>query len=109
MKAHYRTANGRITIEVEGGTQKELFKAVADVQEVFDADARCGDCQSADIAFRVREVDDNQYYELHCRNCQARLSFGQHKQGGTLFAKRVDDQKNPLPKGGWRKYTGRTS
>ena len=59
MKAHYRTRSGRITIEVEGQTPKDLFRAIAEFQEIFESDSMCGCCQSVTIRFRVRTVDEN--------------------------------------------------
>ena len=46
MKAHYKTRSGRITFEVEGQTPKDLFKAIAEFQEIFESDSACGCCQS---------------------------------------------------------------
>jgi hypothetical protein len=66
MKAHYRTRNGRIVVEVQAETQKGLFKAIAEAQSVFEADERCGLCLSDDIRFTVRSIDGNDYYELTC-------------------------------------------
>ena len=103
VKAHFKTRNNRLTFEVEGGDQKGLFEAVAELQEVFEADDNCGCCSLANIRFRVRTHDDNKYYELVCQECGAKLSFGQHKKGGTLFAKRTDES-GPLPNRGWYKW-----
>lgn len=102
MKAHYRTANGRITFEIEGGSQKELFEGISLLQEVFEADSTCGVCNSPEIRFRVRKVDTYVYYEYHCK-CGARLSFGQSKDMKSLFPKRKDDS-GWLPDRGWSKY-----
>lgn len=104
MKAHYKTRNGRIVIEVEAGSQKGLFKAMAEVADVFESED-CGSCKSNNIVPRVRTHDGNDYYELHCRDCGACLSFGQHKSGSTLFAKRVDEEGSYLENRGWKKYS----
>jgi len=77
MKAHYRTKSGRLTCEVEGQTFKQLFEGIAQVQEIFESDNACGACNSANIRFRVRPVQDNEFYELYCDDCTATLSFGQ--------------------------------
>ena len=61
MKAHYRTRNGRIVVELQAETQKALFKAVAEAQSVFEAADRCGLCESEDLRFNVRSVDGNDY------------------------------------------------
>ncbi len=104
MKMHYKTHGGKMTFEIEGETQRALFAGIAQVQEVFEADFECGCCGNEAIRFLVRSVNDNEFFELECIQCRARLSFGQHKKGGTLFAKRLDDQHNPLPDYGWRVY-----
>lgn len=102
MKAHYKTANGRITFELEGSGQKDLFEGIAALQEVFESDSKCGVCGATDIKFRVRKVDSFTFYELHC-SCGARLSFGQSKDMKSLFPKRKDDT-GWLPDRGWSKY-----
>lgn len=104
MRAQHKLLNGRTLIEVEGRNQKELFKALASVQDVFEADSQCGCCESANIRYSSRTVDDNDYYELACRACGASLSFGQHKNGETLFPKRKDSQGNLLANNGWKKW-----
>ena len=38
----------------------------------------------------MRTVDDNEYYELRCMDCGAKLAFGSMKKGGGLFPKRKD-------------------
>lgn len=108
MKATYTTVNGRITIEATGETPKALFAEIAAIQEVFDSDNVCGVCQSEEIRYIVRRVDDYVFYELRCKEpgCYARLEFGQAKKGGALFPKRKDDDGNWLPNRGWAKYQG---
>ena len=107
MKLQYTTKNKRITVEVEGDSQRDLFSEIGKVQEVFEQDT-CGKCGHDDIKFVVRTVDDNQYYELRCANCGARLSFGAMKKGGGLFPKRKDGEGNWLPDGGWVKWNPKT-
>lgn len=98
MKAHYRTRNGRIVFEIEAQTQKGLFREVAMLQDVFEADENCGACGSTNVRLQYRCIDANDYYSMACCDCGAELRFGQHKQGGTLFAKRTDGER------GWKKY-----
>jgi len=102
MKAHYRTKSGRISFEVEAQTFKQLFQAIAETQEVFEADTNCGCCNSANIRFRVRSAQDNEFYEIYCEDCTATLSFGQTRQGNKLYAKRKDNDGTPIPNRGWR-------
>lgn len=106
MKAHFRTQDNRITFEVEGIDQKAVFKQIALVQEVFDAESECGCCQSKAIRLRVRMADDNEYYEIVCEECHARFQFGQAKKGGTLFPKRRDES-GALPNRGWARWEGK--
>jgi hypothetical protein len=106
MKVTYTTKNGRMSTEIEGDSQRDIFAGIAEFQEVFEQ-SKCGKCGSEDIQFVVRTVDDNEYYELRCRACGARLSFGAHKKGGGLFPKRKDGD-NWLPDGGWVKWNAKT-
>jgi hypothetical protein len=102
MKVNYK-ANDKLEFELEGSGQKEIFKELALIQEIF-SETKCGLCGSTNIRFIVRNVDGNDYYELKCNDCGAVLAFGQHKKGGTLFPKRKDDDGNYLPNKGWYKY-----
>lgn len=102
MKVLYK-ANDKLQFEIEASGQKEVFKELAVIQEIF-AEAKCGMCGSANIRFIVRNVEGNDYYELRCMDCGAILTFGQHKKGGTLFPKRKDDNGNYLPHNGWHKW-----
>lgn len=109
MKINYTTNDGKMTVELEGTTQQELFAALAEFQEVFE-DNTCikGDESSSNVRFRVRNVDDNKYFEKVCvqpgvlRN--VRKSYGQLKVGGGLFPKNKDKDGNWLPDNGWVKW-----
>lgn len=104
MKLRYK-ANNKLEFEVEGAGQKEIFKEIAAIQEIFGED-NCGMCGNNNVKFIVRSVDGNDYFELKCCDikCGAVLSFGQHKKGGTLFPKRKDENNNYLPNNGWHKW-----
>jgi hypothetical protein len=102
MKVIYK-ANDKLTFELEASGQKEIFKELALIQEIF-SEEKCGLCSSTNLKFIVRNVDGNDYYELRCADCGALLAFGQHKKGGTLFPNRKDDNGNYLPNKGWHKY-----
>ncbi len=106
MKAHLRI--GRLTIEAQGETIKDLFRELATADEVFAAESECGICGSPDIGMQVRTVDSYQFYELKCKSqdCGAKFAFGQSKNGGGLFPKRKDEDGNWLPHGGWSKWEG---
>lgn len=105
MKLNFKLSKHAIT-ELEG-TQVEIFEQLSNIQDVF-GNARCGKCQCEDLKYVVREVDENKYYEIRCTNCFAKLQVGQHKKGGTLFAKRQevneDGERSWYPDQGWVKY-----
>ena len=101
MKINYR--NEKISVEIEGETQRELFSQLAAFQEVFD-ETVCGKCGSNNVKFVVRQVEDNDYYEIRCKDCNAKLAFGALKKGGGLFPKRKDSDGNWLPDMGWTKW-----
>tara|TARA_B100001939_G_C16924009_1_gene610680 strand:- start:1135 stop:1470 length:336 start_codon:yes stop_codon:yes gene_type:complete len=105
MKAKYKVGD-KLEFELDGAGQKELFKEIASIQEIF-GESKCGICGSENIKFVVRTVEDNEYYELRCMDCGAILSYGQHKKGGTLFPKRKDADGNYMKHNGWYKYTGK--
>jgi hypothetical protein len=105
MKAHYRTKSGSLTVELEAADVKGIVKQLAAVQEVFEAETSCGCCNGTNIRFRVRSVEDNDFYELVCQDpaCHAKFSFGQFKKGGGLFPKRKDTTGEYLTNRGWAK------
>ena len=107
MKAKYKVGD-KLEFELDGAGQKELFKEIASIQEIF-GENKCGICGSKNIKSIVRVVDDNEYYELRCMDCGAILSYGQHKKGGTLFPKRKDSDGNYMPNNGWHKWTPKKS
>ncbi len=107
MKVTYKTRNGKLSVELEGDSQRDIFGEISKFQEVFEEDT-CGKCGSDNIRFVVRNVDDNLYYELRCADCGARLAFGSMKKGGGLFPKRKDAEGNWLPDRGWVKWNPKT-
>jgi hypothetical protein len=76
---------------------------LAAAQEVFESESECGCCHAKELRFRVRVVDENEFYELAC-SCGARFEFGQHKKGGSLFPKRRAEDGTALPNRGWSKW-----
>lgn len=106
MKVQYKTGDGRLSVELEGESQRDLFEQLYRFQEVFE-EPGCGKCHSTDVRYVVRNVDDNLYYEKRCNKCGARLSFGSHKKGGGLFPKRKEGE-NWLPDNGWVKWNPKT-
>ena len=106
MKLSYTTANSRLTVELEADTHRELFAQISRFQEVFE-ETKCGKCGSEYLRFVVRTVDENEYFELRCMDCGAKLAFGSMKKGGGLFPKRKDGD-NWLPDNGWQKWNPKT-
>ena len=109
MNMTYASADGRMEFQIEGDSPKALFKKLSLVQEIFEADNKCGACGSSDIKVQARQHDDFEFFELACRECSARLQFGQHKKGGGLFAKRRDEDGNYLDGNGWTKFQAKTT
>jgi hypothetical protein len=103
MKLNYKVSD-KLSFELEGEGQKEIFKELSAIQEIFGEES-CGLCKSHNLRYVVRNVEGNDYYELRCADCGAILAFGQHKKGGTLFPRRKDDDGKWLPNRGWHKYT----
>ena len=115
MKVLYTTRDGRLTFELEGQTQAELFEKLAQTQEIFE-NRRCtkfGE-ESDEVNFVVREVDGNKFYELQYAGENPKLwgcrkSFGQSKQNkGQLFPHRKGEDGEFLPDNGWMKYDRET-
>lgn len=102
MKLRYRI-NDKVELELEGDGQKEIFKELSAVQEIF-GEEKCGLCEKGNLKFTVRNIDGNDYFEIRCNDCGGILSFGQHKKGGTLFPKRKDEDNKYLPNRGWHKW-----
>jgi hypothetical protein len=108
-----RIRYGNVELEGEGDTQKVVFSQLAAMTEVF-REENCGCCNNQNTIFTVRRVPDPkskgkkefEYYEKRCltKNCGARLAYGQHNEGGSLFPKRKDEDGNYLPNRGWVKY-----
>jgi translation initiation factor 2 beta subunit (eIF-2beta)/eIF-5 len=105
MKVTYQ--EGKLSVQLECDSQKELFTQLAQFQEVF-SETKCGKCGSENLRFVVRENDGNEYYELRCLDCGAKLAFGVMKKGGGLFPRRKDSDGNWLPDKGWTKWNPKT-
>jgi hypothetical protein len=111
MQLTYKLTD-KLTVSFEASGQKEILQNLSVLSEIF-SHSHCGACRKPDIRYVVRETSKGtkkfQYYELHCQNpaCRARLAFGQHSEGGTLFPKKKDDEGNYLPNNGWVKFNGK--
>ena len=107
MKVKYLSVNKRLTLETEGDV-KEVFEQLAVFDEIFN-ESICPVNESNNIAFRVREIDSNKYYEIYDRDSGHALGFGQTKVGNNLFPRRKDKEGNWLPNKGWTKWSGKES
>jgi hypothetical protein len=106
MKINYTSKNNRMNLQIESESAKDAFKKLAEFQEVFDEKC-CQQCKSDDLKFVVRTVDSNDYFELKCNGCFAKLAYGQHKTGGSLFPKRkLADGSFDKEFKGWHKWNG---
>lgn len=115
MKAKYRP-NDFMEFEIESDNIKEIFSQMSTIGETFPAEP-CGLCKSAETAPNVRKVDKYTYYELKCQKCGAKLSYGQNKDGVTLYPRRIYHRDHPLvqdkkvkadermPHRGWEKFS----
>ncbi len=86
MKLKYTTPDKRFQVEFDAANEKEMIKQVARFQEIFEINT-CGHCTKNNLRFSVRNIEDNDFYELQCRDCGYQLAFGQHKKNNTLFPK----------------------
>ena len=91
MKARIR-ATESLWFDVEAEQEDELFKQIARVQEVFQHKG-CGACSSTNIKFVCRlDNSENEWLEVACQECRAKLVFGRTKKGGLIFPKIRWDQ-----------------
>jgi hypothetical protein len=111
MKLQHTTKDGRMTVEIEGETQAEVWRQLASFQEVFEdntvkRDGEVDDC----IRYVVRTVGDDEYFEKqYCGNNSklfgVKKSYGQmKKEKGRLFPKNKDKDGNYYQNNGWVKY-----
>jgi hypothetical protein len=95
LKAHYRV-KPELMFELEAKEQKDIFRQVAEIQEVF-SEKCCGLCGDTNLKFTVRNVEDNEFYEMRCTKpgCFGKLAYGQNKKGGTIYP--IRKLKNGVP------------
>jgi hypothetical protein len=98
---------GKMTVQLEGETQVDLFSQIASFQEVF-GETSCGKCKSEKLRYLVRtNKDDDAFYELRCESCSAKLAYGLMKKGGAMYPKRSEGKggdRKWLPDQGWMKW-----
>jgi hypothetical protein len=84
--------DGKVSFEVEGDSEYEIFKQIARVQEVFDHN-KCGKCGSGHTKYVCRlDKDENDWLEVVCQECRAKVIFGRAKKGGVIYPKIRWDQ-----------------
>ena len=117
-----------MTFEFEADNHVGVWAQLSSLQEVFEED-KCLKCGGESLRFSVRKstyTDDKgkpkeaPYYELRCRDCGAKFSFGVLDDGTfNLFPKRKDKagkwlgtKKNKdgktVPTYGWVKWNPET-
>ena len=91
MKAKIK-ATDNLWFDVEAEQEDELFKQIARIQEIFQHNG-CGACGSTNVKFVCRlDTSDNDWLEITCQDCRAKLIFGRTKKGGLIFPKIKWDQ-----------------
>lgn len=86
MKAHINVTD-KLSFEIESDTEEETFKGIARVQEIFD-NAECGKCKSYNTRYVCRQdSDENDWLEVVCKDCRAKLIFGRTKKKGQIYPK----------------------
>jgi len=117
MKVEYATKNGKFKVEFEAENQQDLWKQLAQFQEIFE-DLTCTKkiddkyLKSDNVRFVVRtNTDGDEFFELHCVEpgplFGTKKSFGCFKEKdkkGNLFPHRKDKEGNFLPDNGWMKW-----
>lgn len=106
MKVTHKSADGRLSVEVEGTDTKAIFDELAGAQEVFGISV-CGACDSKNVHFQVRQVQGNTYRAVKCADCGCELNFGTRKADGQIYPRRKDKEGNWLDNSGWVKWTGK--
>lgn len=103
MRVTHKSADGRLSIEVDGNDTKDCFTQLASAVEVFSVSV-CGACDSTNTMPVTRENKGNHFYEVKCQSCGFSLSFGQRKIDGALYPRRRDADGNAIANNGWTKW-----
>jgi hypothetical protein len=123
MKLSYTTKDGRMTVELEGTSDKEIFRKLAHFQEVFEDSPSAmleGKLVSGgDVVYRVRKAKytdekgkekEAEYFEKMVVSGSLawyKKSYGVLDDGSdNLFPKRPSEDDASITKGnnGWHKY-----
>ena len=118
MQVTYTTADGRMSVTVEGRDQVSVFQQIASFQEIFETPTRNivingEEVDSKDVRLQVRKNNDgDEFYELVYAGPNKNLmgykfEFGCTKDPkGGLFPKRKDAEGNWKDNNGWTKWQG---
>lgn len=98
MKVEYVSPNGRLKLGFDCSGVKQLIKNLSQVTELLEGDSECGQCGSKTISLEHRNAQGFDFYGMRCHSCGGTLSFGQHKEGDTLFVKRDAGQNGWIPR-----------
>jgi len=91
MKAKVKVSEN-IWFEADAEAEDDLFKQVARIQEIFQH-SFCGKCKSSSVKFVCRrDSSENDWLEVACQECRAKLPFGRTKKGGQIYPKIRWDQ-----------------
>jgi hypothetical protein len=115
MKLTYTTRDGRMQVEFEAKTQRDLFEQIASFQEIFEQNTcsakRNGNIVRSDSTrFVVRESKEgDRFYEKVCDDWDAGLagykkSYGCLKKGDGLFPKEMPEKDRVPGLNGWYKF-----
>jgi ribosomal protein L40E len=86
FKANVRLTD-KLAMEVSGEDEIEIFKSISRAQEIFSFN-QCGKCDSTEVRFVARQdKDENDWLEIVCQKCYAKLPFGMTKKGKKIFPK----------------------
>jgi late competence protein required for DNA uptake (superfamily II DNA/RNA helicase) len=107
VKYYIDPKGSHLIFDVEAETIKQLFRNIAEIQEVFEGDKTCGRCGNDHIQLRVRNPKEFEFFELVCMTCNSTLELGETKDKKSLFPRRKDKQDKILSHRGWLPpYTG---
>ena len=96
MKISLRAGN--LTVHAEGRDCGEVFEQLSAAQKTFEED-KCGLCESAHIQYVVREEGGYKFYELRCKDCYGKLTYGKSQDGRELYPRRYVTHKDGPDKG----------
>ena len=91
MRCRIKATND-LWFEVDAESEDDLFKQISRVQEVF-SHSNCGKCSSPNVKFVCRhDSSENDWLEVVCKDCRAKVIFGRTKKGGLIYPKIRWDQ-----------------